>query len=328
MSTIEYMYEYLAPLKGHPDACLVLHRDTGRVYVKKCLSIYHLEVYRQLAGLHSPHIPRIYAYEEKDQHLYLIEEYINGRTLMEQLAEGRLFSKEDMLSTVLQICEALVCLHTLHPPVIHRDIKLSNVMITEDGIVKLIDYNAARCYMEGTAQDTMLLGTPDYAAPEQFGFAQTDARTDIYSLGVMMNYMLTGQSYKTGLYSDSKKIRQIIQRCTCLDPEKRYQTVKDLQHALQSCQTQRSRQQIPIHNLLPLPGFRSGKLWKKMTAVFGYLLLFLIVADVEIEGYQEMPIILLLSRFMTGFWTFSSSPCSAIMQRSEDGSRFLHIPIS
>ena len=300
MSTIESSYKEIAPLRGHTNAYLVLHEETGKIYVKKYLKIYHIEVYQQLTKLYHIHIPKIYAYEEQEQQLLLIEEYINGQTLMEQISYGT-FSEKDTIDIALQICEALTCLHSLHPPVIHRDIKLSNVMCTEDGIIKLIDYNAARRYTEGTSQDTTLIGTPDYAAPEQFGFSQTDARTDIYSLGVMINDMLTRNSYKTSLYSGSKDIVQIIRRCTCMDPKKRYQTVSELSHALKKCQ--KSCQTYTFSSLLPLPGFRTKKLWKMLVAICGYLMLFLVIYDLELTSYQGMPSITILSRITTGIWS-------------------------
>lgn len=299
MNITENLYEEISPLKNHNHVRLLLHRKTGRIYVKKCLQTYHIEVYRQLANLHHIHIPKIISYEEHDQHLYIIEEYINGTTLMEQITNGTLFSEEDTIKIALQICDALTCLHSLHPPIIHRDIKLSNVMCTEDGIIKLIDYNAARCYLEGTARDTTLLGTVDYAAPEQYGFAQTDARTDLYSLGVMINYMLTGQSYQTAFYSGSKNLEQIIRRCTCLGPQKRYQTAKDLAQALLKCQKSDVKQKF-----LSLPGFRTKKLWKMGSALLVYLMLFLIISDLEIEDYQGMPVATILFRITIGIWFF------------------------
>ncbi len=302
MNTIESSYKEIAPLKGYPGAHLVLHKDTGKIYVKKCLEIYHTEIYQQLTMLHNIHIPKIYAYEEQENRLFLIEEYISGQTLMEQISHGTLFSEEDTIDIALQICDALTCLHSLHPPIIHRDIKLSNVMCTEDGIIKLIDYNIARCYTEGTSQDTTLLGTPAYAAPEQFGFSQTDARTDMYSLGVMINYMLTGESHKTFLYSGSKSITQIIRRCTCMEPKKRYQTVSELSKALKKCQ--KSHPEHTLSKLLPLPGFRTRKLWKMFLAVCIYLMLFFILYDLEFTAYQGMPSITILSRITTGLWCF------------------------
>lgn len=293
MNNIELLYEEISPLKNQDHAFLVLRKDTGRIYVKKYLEIYQTEIYQALAALQNLHIPRLYAWEEQGQKLCLIEEYIGGMTLMERMNGGILFSEEETVRIALQVCDALACLHSLTPPVIHRDIKLSNVMITDDGIVKLIDYNAARRYTEGTTQDTTLLGTADYAAPEQFGFAQTDARTDLYSLGVMMNYMLTGRSCKNSPCSGSGKLSRIIRRCTCLDPEKRYQTVLELKQALQKCPDSGRRRKTGFHRIPPLPGFRTGRLWKMMPATLGYLLLFSLCADLEIEGHETMPLVLL-----------------------------------
>lgn len=178
---------------GKGGVWLVLDRESRKVFVKKYRRDFSPQVYESISRIQDPHIPRIFRCMETDGVLCIIEEYIAGETLLEKMENGYIFSEQEILDIMVQLCEALECLHIRFKPIIHRDIKPSNVMISNDGVVKLIDYNAARRYEKGAAQDTSYIGTPGYAAPEQYGFSQSDARTDIYAMGVLLNYMLTGQ---------------------------------------------------------------------------------------------------------------------------------------
>ena len=227
-------YQEIAPIGKYKNIWLVLDRDTGKIYVRKCLETFNQEVYERVARLHNVHVPGIVAWKLEDGRFWLIEEYVNGETLEERIDRGHSFSQEEAVGIVRQVCEALDCLHSQEPPVIHRDVKLSNVMISRDGVVKLIDYNAARLYEKGLNQDTRLIGTEAYAAPEQFGFAQTDARTDIYSLGVVFNYLLTGEHIKDRMAEGA--CGAVIRKCTQMDPKQRYQSVLELDQALQVLQ--------------------------------------------------------------------------------------------
>ncbi len=227
-------YQEIAPIGKYKNIWLILDRDTGKVYVRKCLETFNREVYERVARLHNVHIPAITAWKLEEGRLWLIEEYINGETLEERINRGYSFAREEAIGIVRHVCEALACLHSQEPPIIHRDVKLSNIMISNDGIVKLIDYNAARLYEKGLSQDTRLIGTEAYAAPEQFGFAQTDARTDIYSLGVVFNYLLTGAHIKERMAEGA--CGAVIRKCTQMDPKQRYQSVWELDQALQVLQ--------------------------------------------------------------------------------------------
>ncbi len=188
------------------------------------------EIYRSISKLRNSHIPRIYCVEEKEDELLVAEEYIDGRTLDVYLAEETLTDIKK-LELMVQLCEALEVLHQCNPPVIHRDIKPSNILITTDGILKIIDFDASRQYKtEKNTSDTRLLGTVEYAAPEQFGYAQTDVRSDIYSAGVVFNEIETEKesSYARGL-------KRLIDKCTSFDPENRYRDVTELKRDLLKC---------------------------------------------------------------------------------------------
>lgn len=147
-----------------------------------------------LANLQHACLPAIYDYFDEAGRWYLIMEYITGETLEVHLNKapgGRLPVKE-VLQIALQLCDVLEYLHTKRPPIIFRDLKPANVMVTPHGQVYLIDFGIARLFKPGQAKDTIAFGSPGYAAPEQYGKMQTTAQSDIYSLGATLHQMLSG----------------------------------------------------------------------------------------------------------------------------------------
>ena len=209
---------------------LVRDPQTGEQFVKKELQIYNALVYRQLLRHPVPHTPRIYELQEKDNVLTVIEEYIPGKSLEEILEENGPVPAGQTAVWISELCDILIILHSLQPPVIHRDIKPSNIIITPDGHVVLLDFNAARRYAAAKREDTELLGTKGYAAPEQYGFGESSARTDIYAAGMLMKEMLTGTLDPArpaiGTFG------WIIRTCTRLEPEERFQSAVELKSAL------------------------------------------------------------------------------------------------
>ena len=155
---------------------LVVDRDTGSRYVRKELRGAH-PVYQQMQGLPHSFLPKIIQVEPGQDGVTLLEEYIDGASL----AEIKLPEKQ-VVALMEELCEVLVFLHG--HGIIHRDIKPSNLLLAPDGHIRLIDFDAAREEKPSGDSDTRLLGTKGYAPPEQYGFAQTDARADIYAVGV------------------------------------------------------------------------------------------------------------------------------------------------
>jgi serine/threonine protein kinase len=198
---------------GH-DVIKRVYRDTDNVY-----SILH--------ALSHPNIPKIYEVVFDNDVVTILEEYIDGLTVSDVLDSG-LYKENGAITIVLSLCDALDILH--ENGIVHRDIKPENVMIDNNGTVKLIDYNAAKLYKPHRSQDTHILGTTGYAAPEQFGITQSDRRTDIYALGILMNVMLTGE-HPTKLFYQGRLART-IEKCTRLDPDKRYQNIAELKQEL------------------------------------------------------------------------------------------------
>jgi WD40 repeat protein len=147
-----------------------------------------------LAGLVHPHLPRIYDYFEEAGRWYLVMDFITGETLeshLEHMPTGAL-PVEEALDIGLQLTTVLGYLHTRQPPIIFRDLKPANVMRTPEGDLYLIDFGIARLFKPGQAKDTTALGSPGYAAPEQYGKTQTTASADIYSLGALLHQLLSG----------------------------------------------------------------------------------------------------------------------------------------
>ena len=138
-------------------------------------------------------LPSIVDVIDEGDNFLIVMDYIEGMTLKAVLTERGTQAQEDVVDWALQICDVLKYLHSRQPPIIYRDMKPSNIMLRSDGSVMLIDFGTAREFKERNLADTTCLGTQGYAAPEQFGGrGQTDARTDIYSLGATMYHLVTG----------------------------------------------------------------------------------------------------------------------------------------
>ncbi len=147
-----------------------------------------------LADMLHPNLPRIYDHFTEGERSYLVMDFIEGQTLEDYLAKagGDALSLDQVLDWGKQLCDVLSYLHSHQPPIIFRDLKPSNVMISESGHIYLIDFGIARVFKPGQSHDTVALGSPGYAAPEQYGKAQSTPRSDIYSLGALLHCLLTG----------------------------------------------------------------------------------------------------------------------------------------
>ena len=196
---------------------LLYDKISGRILLKKRLETYDKEVYRWLKDHHDRHIPAVHSFWEEEGRLIVLEEYIQGDTLSDAINKGNL-SDTEKKRIIIGVCDALIFLHSAPSPIIHRDIKASNIMISTDGVVKLVDYDAAKTYHKGKKVDTTLIGTVGAAAPEQFGFAQSDVRTDIYSLGVLIRE----------LFPRDPRYSKIIAKATQMEPNLRYQSVQEM----------------------------------------------------------------------------------------------------
>lgn len=221
---IAEQFAFVKALKRSENKSVIVMRhkvlDT-RVVVREFQS--DGSVYEILSRISHPNLPRIYSVERVDGKCRVVEEYINGMTVADVLSTG-VYTLKGAKTVSKGVCSALEALHSMN--IIHRDIKPENIMIDSEGNVKLIDFDAARIFKHYQPVDTAFVGTAGFAAPEQYGITQTDPRSDIFSLGILMNVMLTGEHPSKSLYKG--KFSKVIEKCINLDPNKRYPNITEL----------------------------------------------------------------------------------------------------
>ena len=220
-------YDTLRVLKQSPrgTVSVVRHKKSVTRYVFRRYSGSG-EVYRRLLPVLCPHLPQIMEAAEQDGQTAVLEEYVQGDTLAELLMGARLTEREARQVT-MQLCQALHVLHSMGA--VHRDVKPENVILRGSDAV-LIDFDAARIYKDESESDTQVLGTTGFAAPEQYGIFQSDERADIFSLGVLLNIMLTGKHPSREMAAG--KMGRIVRKCTMTAPEQRYQSARALMEVL------------------------------------------------------------------------------------------------
>lgn len=240
------IYEPITTIKETPTKTITIVRNQidGLFYVKRVLKAFDESVYRCLQQLDSKFFPKIEYLENKDDQLIVIEEYINCATLDVYMANHKMTEAESR-SILYQLCDALTLLHTHQ--IIFRDIKPENIFY-DRGRVILFDFDISRMYVPGQDKDTQMLGSVGYASPEQYGFGQSDARSDIFSMGMLMKELLPQE-------------KKVIEKAIHVDPEKRYQSAQALKYAIMH----RSN----LHGIV-FPGYNNPTLVSKI-ASFGYV---------------------------------------------------------
>lgn len=222
-------YKEIKNINNNKHVFLVSHVETGMLYVKKIYKNYNLQVFQKIKELNIPCIPKyeLLVENKSDGTLTVIEEYINGSNLKTYMdLRDHPLSPEKAGKIVSNLAMTLERLHTQNPPIIHRDIKPSNVLIDANEKVYLIDFNISRNVDFSKNEDTSILGTQGYAAPEQYGFMQCTQKSDIYSLGVLLHF-LTSKSPKSP-QNASGLLAPIIKKATAIDPTNRYNSTKEL----------------------------------------------------------------------------------------------------
>lgn len=188
----------------------------------------------QQVGLFIDHVPKIVECLRGPERRSVVMEYVEGLTLSEYVSSGSV-SPAVMKYLFLQLCMAVRELHEcINPPVIHRDLKPSNIIISPSG-PQLIDFGIARLWHEDAECDTTHFGTRRYAPPEQFGFGQTSVRSDIYALGKVLFFCLTGKQPPNAMDASScekagipRSIARVICKACAFDPRERYTSVREL----------------------------------------------------------------------------------------------------
>lgn len=178
-----------------------------------------------LSAIHTKGIPKLYdVYTENDK-LFVVMEYMEGKNLKQLINEGVHMNTRKIQQIGIELCNILLYLQGQNPAIIHRDIKLENIIMGKQ--ISLVDFGAARQYNKNARQDTVCLGTVGFAAPEQFGGSgQSDVRTDIYGVGKTLEKLVVSNSNRNW------KLKHIIDKCTKQNPNERYQNIEALMGAL------------------------------------------------------------------------------------------------
>lgn len=191
-----------------------------------------------LKNLSHPGIPRVVDIFYEQDNLYMVEDYIEGETLESYINRNRPIDNQEICRIVISISDIIAYLHSFDPPIIYRDLKPSNIMITSSGKIVLIDFGISRVYKRDGNKDTIYMGSKGYAAPEQYGSEQTCKKTDIYGLGAVMYFIIKGKAPSTlfeALKDESydekvdDRLKAVIQKAMQIDKDTRYISIKELQ---------------------------------------------------------------------------------------------------
>ena len=228
-------YIIISCLKYNDEKQVYLIKDKtdNNKYILKCAhNEYSALIYKEYELLKKAekliNCPKPVSCITSEDICFLIKEFIDGETLKERV-DKEVLSDGEIIGIISKLCTDIEKLHSLNPPIILRDIKPENI-VAADGEYILIDFDASREYDEEASSDTEYVGTRATAAPEQFGYSQTDARTDVYAIGMLMLYMKTG-SFNRDI-SVSSNLDKIIRKCIEFSPSGRYNSVSELKKAL------------------------------------------------------------------------------------------------
>lgn len=274
MNEFEYKYflwQFDIVTNFNKTTQLVRNRRTGQLMVKKIMPAHEFEVHTAVSRINNIHIAKIFDVIIDRNACIILEEYVHGSTVEQMISRG-VFSEDYAVNVARQICDGLSVLHKYS--ITHRDITPSNIIIANDGVVKIIDFGISRFHKANANHDTRILGTEGYAAPEQFGFKQSDCKTDIYALGVLLNFMLTGGIPSERMYPNGD-IADIIKKCTEFNVDKRFESMEELSSALKRKRVYGFS--FADNFLENIPGFRSKKKGVRIFAgiMYGYMFLWI-----------------------------------------------------
>ena len=234
-------------LKEGEDSCTVLVKETatgifcvlkwGRKIQAEMLQ-NEMEILQKLTEMGLTGIPKAYRIFEENGGVYFLREYIEGTPLSQMVMQKGGIQERELCKISLKICQAVENFQKLEDPMIHRDIKPENIVGTPTGETVFIDFGTMRSYKKDSQRDTFVVGTRGTAAPEQYGYRQTDQRTDVYAIGQTMLYMVT-ESYELDQLSEckiSRKLKKIIEKACSFEPDKRYADAAELRKAIEKCQ--------------------------------------------------------------------------------------------
>lgn len=260
-------YERLCVWDEKSQIYLVQETGTNLLAVQRHVPKDKLPVYQEIQKIKSPFLSQIYNIYVEDEEIIVTEEFLNGKTLEMLLEEKENLEESQVISYIIKICKGVTRLH--EHGILHKDLTLTNVMVTFDGKIKVFDYDIAAFISDEKGMGKKILGTKGYTSPERFGYKAAGYGTDVYSIGVLLNLLLTGVEPKEKLYDSSGRI---IQKAVFPDTKKRYQSAERLRADL--CQETPGDVTGFERILRTIPGFRTATLWKMVLAAIGYFLFF------------------------------------------------------
>ena len=228
-----------------------------------------MEIMEKMADRKLSGIPKTYRIFEENGEVYLVREYIEGMSLAQMVLQKGGISEAEICRISRKICQTAEQFQNPDEPMIHRDIKPENIVVTLGGEVVFIDFGTMRSYKKDGSRDTFVVGTRGTAAPEQYGYTQTDQRTDVYAIGQTMLYMVS-ESYEMNQLSEcavSRRMKKIIEKACSFEPDKRYGDAAQLRRAVEKCQANNRK-----------------KVYKKAGAVFGLIAAGYILAIFSPDG--------------------------------------------
>lgn len=197
-----------------------------------------MEILQKLTDMGLTGIPKAYRIFEENSGVYFLREYIEGTPLSQMVLQKGGIQERELCRISIKICREAEQFQKLEDPMIHRDIKPENIVITHGGEVAFIDFGTMRSYKKDSQRDTFVVGTRGTAAPEQYGYNQTDQRTDVYAIGRTMLYMAT-ESYELDQILEcgvNRELKKIIKKACSFEPDKRYADAAELGRAIEKCQ--------------------------------------------------------------------------------------------
>lgn len=245
------------------DTTYIAIKD-NTIFILKKIDIADAQMYKAILNIDSNRVAHHYGFTTVDENMYVVVEYINGITLEQYCSQNYPLSNDRIIEIATGICDGLSAIHSAG--LVHRDITPTNIIIDNNGNPVIIDFDISRFSKPDQPKDTQILGTFGFAAPEQYGFSQTSKKADIYSMGVLINYMTTLKMPNEEL--SNGRLAPIIKKCIQIDENKRYDNIEELSHALH-----RNNVEGIIRSV---PGFRSGKGWHIVIAGIYYAMLPLI----------------------------------------------------
>lgn len=228
-----------------------------------------MEIMKKMADRKLSGIPKAYRIFEENGEVYLVREYIEGMSLAQMVLQKGGISEAEIYRISRKICQTAEQFQNPDEPMIHRDIKPENIVVTPGDEVVFIDFGTMRSYKKDGSRDTFVVGTRGTAAPEQYGYTQTDQRTDVYAIGQTMLYMVS-ESYEMNQLSEcavSRRMKKIIEKACSFEPDKRYGDAAQLRRAVEKCQANNRK-----------------KVYKKAGAVFGLIAAGYILAILSPDG--------------------------------------------